>query len=160
MEFNKPVSNPMLVGTIELIKAEDTPEHRNMFVGEMAKATYLSPAVIDPAPTEDAEGKPKLAPGSKVQFPMLSTPDGKKFFMAFTDATEYEKWQEKNQKLPTFALKFDDYAAMLLHKDGEGKTCPALGFVINPFGGNIVIPREMVAGIVSARLAASKKPEQ
>ena len=28
MEFNKPVSNPMMVGSIELLKAEDTPEHR------------------------------------------------------------------------------------------------------------------------------------
>ena len=26
MEFNKPVSNPMMVGSIELLKAEDTPE--------------------------------------------------------------------------------------------------------------------------------------
>ena len=30
MEFNKPVSNPMMVGSIELLKAEDTPEHRQI----------------------------------------------------------------------------------------------------------------------------------
>ena len=35
MEFNKPVSNPMMVGSIELLKAEDTPEHRQMFLDEM-----------------------------------------------------------------------------------------------------------------------------
>ena len=35
MEFNKPVSNPMMVGSIELLKAEDTPEHRQMFLDEL-----------------------------------------------------------------------------------------------------------------------------
>ena len=88
MEFNKSVSNPMLVGSIELMKAEDTPEHRNMFVGELLKADLLSPAIVEPAPEENAEGKPVVAPGSKVQFPMLNTPDGARFFMAFTDRAE------------------------------------------------------------------------
>ena len=50
MEFNKPVSNPMMVGTIELLKAEDTPEHRQMFLEELQKAKFLAPVVIDPVP--------------------------------------------------------------------------------------------------------------
>ena len=41
MEFNKPVSNPMMVGSIELLKAEDTPEHRQMFLEELQKAKFL-----------------------------------------------------------------------------------------------------------------------
>ena len=57
MEFNKPVSNPLLVGSIELMKAEDTPAHRNMFIGELSKASFLSPAVIEPAPEPDKDGK-------------------------------------------------------------------------------------------------------
>lgn len=157
MEFNKPVSNPMLVGTIELLKAEDTPEHRNMFVAEMTKASFLAPALIDPEPVENAEGKLTIAGSSKIQFPMLSAPDGKKFFMAFTDASEYEKWQEKTRSLPTFALKFDDYVAMLFHKNGDGSTTQALGFVINPVGCNIIVPKEMVANIMAARVAAAKQ---
>lgn len=157
MEFNKPVSNPMLVGTIELLRAEDTPEHRNMFVTEMTKASFIAPALIDPEPVENAEGKLTIAGSSKIQFPMLSAPDGKKFFMAFTDASEYEKWQEKARPLPTFALKFDDYAAMLFHKNGDGSTTQALGFVINPVGCNIIVPKEMVANIMAARVAAAKQ---
>ena len=57
MEFNKNVSNPMLVGAIELMKAEDTPEHRSMFVDELVKAEFLSPAMVDPVPEEDGEGQ-------------------------------------------------------------------------------------------------------
>lgn len=169
MEFNKTVSNPMLVGTIELMKEEDTPAHRKLFMGELVKAEFLSPAVVQPAPKEGEDGKLALIPGSKVQFPMLVTPDGKKFFMAFTDTQEYDKWKEKNPQgpdrgegeapgeMPVFALKIDDYAAMVLRKDAQGNICPALGVVINPFGSNIVLPREMLAGLLSARAAQAKQ---
>ena len=157
MEFNKPVSNPMLVGCIELLKAEDSAGHRNMFVEELMKAVFQSPAIIDPEPAEDAEGKLVVAPNSKVQFPMLIAPDGKKFFMAFTDSGEYRKWAEKNKDLPYFALKFDDYARMLFHKDAMGNDCPALGIVINPMAASMVVPKEMVAGILAARMTQAKQ---
>ena len=106
MEFNKPVSNPMMVGSIELLKAEDTPEHRQMFLDELQKAKFLSPVVIDPVPVPDENGRVTIARDAKVQFPMLSTEDGRKFFMAFTDWTELKKWRdEENQQ--TFAMNFD-----------------------------------------------------
>ncbi len=158
MEFNKPVSNPMLVGCIELMKEEDTPDHRNMFVSELQKALFLSPAILDPEPVEGEDGQLKPAPGSKCQFPMLASPDGRKFFMTFTDAYEYKKWQEKSEKkLPTFALKFEELAAMLLARDSRGNMSPALGFVINPMGANIIVPREMAASIMAARAAQAKQ---
>ncbi len=161
MEFNKAVSNPMLMGCIELMKEEDTPEHRNMFVTELTKAQLLSPALMEPAPEEDAEGNLKPLPGTKVQFPMLSTSDGKKFLMAFTDRAEYESWQEKsNQKLPTFALRFEDYATLLFGRNAQGNTTPGLGFVINPVGANIIVPKEMVAGVMAAKAAQAKKQQE
>lgn len=157
MEFNQTVSNPMFVGCIELMKAEDTPEHRNMFVTELTKSSFQAPAVIDPEPVADEEGKLSVKPGSRVQFPMLLTPDGKKFFMGFTDPREYQKWVEKNKEMPFFALKFDDYANMLLSRDAQGNENPALGLVINPMGANVIIPKEMIAGIVGARVAQMKQ---
>lgn len=157
MEFNKAVSNPMLVGCIELMKAEDTPEHRNMFAAELAKASLQAPAIIEPEPAADGEGNLTVAPGSRVQFPMLAAPDGKRFFMGFTDAGEYRKWVEKNKELPTFSLKFDDYANMLLRRDAQGNECPALGFVINPMSANVIIPKEMIAGMIAARMAQAKQ---
>ena len=157
MEFNKTVSNPMLVGCIELMKAEDTPDHRNMFMTELTKASFQAPAIIDPEPAEDEEGNLTVAPGSRVQFPMLATPDGKKFFMGFTDPGEYRKWVEKNKELPTFSLKLDDYANMLLRRDAQGNVSPALGFVINPMGANVIIPKEMIAGMMAARVAQARQ---
>ena len=157
MEFNVPVSNPMLVGAIELLKAEDTPGHRSMFVGELQKASLLAPALVDPEPVEDGEGKLKITPGSKVQFPMLTSSDGKWYYMGFTDKVEYRKWQEKNRELPFFALKFEDYARMLFGRDSQGNICSALGFVINPYGANLVVQKQMVAGVMAARAAQAKK---
>lgn len=151
MEFNKSVSNPMLVGCVQLIRAEDTPEHRNMFVTELMKASLQAPALIDPAPVEDAEGNLNVTAGSRVQFPMLSTPDGKRFYMGFTDPVEYGKWAERNNNPPSFALKLDDYLGMMFRRDAQGNDNPAMGLVINPLGDNIVIPREMLAGIMAAK---------
>lgn len=153
MEFNKPVSNPMLVGCFQLLIAEDTVEHRNMLVNELQNANLLAPAMIEPAPEEDAEGNLRLIPGSKIQFPLLITPDGKQFFMGFTDDIEYQKWVAQNQPLPTFALRFDDYVGMMLNKDAMGNISQALGFVINPYGVNLIVSKDMIAGIMGTRLA-------
>ena len=81
--------------------------------------------MIVPVPVPDEIGRVTIARDAKVQFPMLSTEDGRKFFMAFTDWTELKRWRdEENQQ--TFAMNFDDYAGMLLRKDAQGNISPAL----------------------------------
>lgn len=155
MEFNKPVSNPMLLGCIELMKEEDTPEHREMFAAEFMKASFLAPAVVDPAPIVDEEGNEVIAPGSKIQFPMLGTQDGKRLFVAFTDRNEFDDWCEKNGKLPCFTLKMEDYGQMLLMKNPMGELSPAIGLVINPLSTNLVISREMVANLMTRKMMAN-----
>lgn len=54
-------------------------------------------------------------------------------------------------------MNFDDYAGMLLRKDAQGNISPALGFVINPFGGNIVVTREMVASMIGSKAESSRQ---
>ena len=152
MEFNKPVSNPMLVGCIELLRAEDTLEHQNMFIAELLRANLLAPALIDPAPEEDEEGNLKLIPGSKIQFPMHLAPDGKQYLMCFTDEVEYQLWVERNHPCPTFAMVFDDYIGMMLRKDSNGNTIRTDGIVINPYGANLVMPKDMLAQIMGNRM--------
>lgn len=150
MEYNKSVSNPILVGAIELMKADNSPEHRNLFTNEMLKAEFFLPAQITPEPSMDDKGQVKLTAENKVQFPMLTAPDGKVFFMAFTDKMELKKWKDE-EKQHTFAAVFDEYASMILRKDSQ-----AAGFVINPFGSNIVVPKEMIGSVIAARMAAQQ----
>lgn len=152
MEYNKAVSNPMLMGAIELVKAEDTPEHKKMVSEEIVKAVYLTFAKVTPIPPS---GETKLPPGSNVQLPVIAAPNGKQFFLAFTDNTELKKWKIEEEQ-QTLAMTFDDYAMMLFRRDGQGNPSPVAGFVINPMGANIIVPKEMVAHYVAARMAKEK----
>ncbi len=153
MEFNKPVSNPMLLGCIELIRDEDSQEHREMFVEEFSKALFVAPAMVNPAPVEDEEGNLKLSPQSQIQFPMLSTADGKKLYMAFTDTKEYEAWEAQNQKFPMFTLNMQDYANMLLRKDPMGNPYPIAGIVVNPMSTNMIISKELLGTMMARKMA-------
>lgn len=138
----KTVTNPMLVGAMELLKADNTPEHRKLVMEEVMHAQFLSPVLIDPAPEPNENGLIKVAPDSKIQLPMLSSPDGKHFFMAFTDMSELQKWKkEPNQAIMTF--NFKQYMGML-----TAPTNTSNGVVINPFGNNMVIPKEMVEAMM------------
>ena len=152
MEFNKPVSNPMMMGFIELLKEDPSEEHRSMFVNELVKGSYMAPVNLVPAPVQTPDGRWVVDPDTQFHFPFLKTTDGKEFFMGFTDQAEFDKWVEVNRPAPYFALNFEDYANMMFLADGSGKACTAEGLVINPMGANVVIPRAMMAGILITKL--------
>lgn len=154
MEFNKTTSNPMLMGTIQLVKADPSQEHKNMFITELMKAQFMAPVLVTPEPEVDAEGKAKLVPGSKVQFPMLTAPDGKHFFMAFTDKMEFKSFKEE-ENAPFFALNVEEYAGMVLRKDSQ-----AAGVVINPKSDNMILPKEMLASLMAAKIAKIKAEQE
>ncbi len=156
MEFKKTVTNPMLVGAMEVLRAEDTPEHREMFLEEVLKAVFLMPAVVTPTPEIGPDGEVKLSPDSRIQFPMLSAPDGKQFFMAFTDWTELKKWKDEDGQ-QTFAFRFKDYADMLLKKTPDGKENPASGFLINPYGAKMMITKEVAASLIARIVHQARK---
>ena len=142
MKGIKPITNPMLTGAMELMKASDTVEHRQMFIGEMIHAKFLSPVVINPQPVPDENGISKIDKDAKIQVPMLTAPDGKHFFMAFTDLDELQKWnKEGGQQI--FGFSFADYVGMVKNSKEASN-----GFVINPYSHNIVMTTEMMDVIV------------
>ncbi len=148
MEFNKKVSNPMLIGAIELLKADPSLEHQQIFINEMMKASFLAPVKITPAPEEDEDGKIKVDERQKIQFPMLTAADGKHFFMAYTDKMELEKGRQRMEgqegELFETSVKMGEYIEMTLRPGSNSEGC-----VINPFGANIAIPREMMISLAA-----------
>lgn len=139
----KPITNPMLVGAMELLKAENTPDHRKLVMEEIMHARFLSPVVVDPVPVPDENGVSTITKDHKINLPMLTTADGKHFFMAYTDLTELQKWKkEENQQI--FGFDFKDYVNMLMAEGGVSS-----GVIINPFGHNLMIPKEMVENMVA-----------
>ena len=119
----------------------------------MIKAKYLTPAVITPSPERDEKGRPRLTPENKIQFPMVKAPDGRSFYMAFTDSIEFRKWKQEEENL--FALAFPEYAGLILRKGN-----PAAGVVINPFGSNVMITREMIVSLAAAGMKRREEAQK
>ena len=150
MELNKSVSNPMLVGAMQLIKAdgkEPDPAHQKMFMEELDKAVLLAPVEMTEG---EEEGK------AMVRFPILTGGDGKQFFVLFTDNAALESSQnsESGKAIPesfsekTAAVRFLEMARVLLSKGPDGQDNPVFGIVINAFMENIIIPKTAVQGMV------------
>lgn len=157
MKFNEAVSNPLLVGAIELLKEEPTPEHQKMVADEIVKAIYLSPVKVMSMPEPNEKGEVEFQAGEKqeLQFPALTAPDGKIYFLAFTDEEEFVKWSE-HEAHTKFSMSFDDYAGLLFQKDAMGNSSPVSGMVINPYGANIVIAKEMIAQYIAEKMDRKK----
>lgn len=154
MEQPKAINNPMLVGAMELLKADNSTKHRDFFLQELLKAHFLTPATVTPKPERDADGVVRMQPDSQVQVPMLSSREGIRYFMAFTDIQELKKWVknlEEGQQL--FVFGFQDFAGMVRRTDSQ---CD--GFAINPGGANIRVTRNMIETIQEA-LAGGKPPQ-
>lgn len=142
-ERRKSFNNPMLMGALELLRAENTQEHRNMVMQEILRGRFLCPVIVDPPLVPDEEGIARASADSKVNMLLISAPDEKQFFMGYTDMEELKKWDPdcKNQLI---AFKFSDYVQMLLKPD-----CNVSGVVINPFDHNLVITKDMIMDMLN-----------
>lgn len=161
MEYNKMVSNPMLVGAIELAKAERTPEHQKLVTEEIFKAVFLTPARVNPTPEADGG---KVGPDMQVLLPQLEAPGGLRFYMAFTDAQELNKW-EPAKDWQNVTMTFEDYAKLMFNKEAQAVEHPVVGVVINPFSSNIIIYKDKIAQYIALKMdqayrAVKKSPEE
>ena len=137
MEQPKAIQNPMLVGAMELLKADNSTKHRDFFLQE---AQLPTPATVTPKPERDENGLVRMAPDAQIQIPMLSTREGVRYFMGFTDVQELKKWVKsmgEEQQLLVFG--FQDFASVVKRADSQ---CD--GFAINPGGANIRVTRGMI----------------
>ncbi len=142
MVFRKKVENPMLAGTIEMLKADDTPEHRVMMMEEIFQAEFMTPVRATPSPTLNEDGTYRLEPGSKLQFPLINGKDGKQFFVACTNEGELKKCFKDDEDPHYFTVSFKELSEMQVRKDANGNMSPAVGIVINPLSSNIIVPKE------------------
>lgn len=155
MERPRAISNPMLVGAMELLKADNSTKHRDFFLQELMKAHLITPAKVTPMPEKDESGMVRMSPDAQIQLPMLSTGEGVRYFMSFTDIQELKKWvksMEEGQQLLVFG--FQEFAAMVKRADSQ---CD--GFAINPGGANIRVTRKMIDTIQEA-LAGNRRDEK
>lgn len=137
----KPVTNPFLVAAIQKAREDSTAEAWANMVREVAKARFITP--VDTSPLPDVEGGTRLLKGNtSFSLHVLEDPASRqKYYMAFTDWEELGKWRSKpGQRV--LILTFEDYAHLVL----DGKINMG-GFIINPYGGNVVVGRAMMEAV-------------
>ncbi len=120
-----------------------TLERQQMFDQEMFKATYMTPVKITPEPEADEDGNMKIAEGSQVAVQVLPVKNNKGLMMAFTDSREFKKW-DKAAEMHSFSMTMQEFIANVMRDQNLA------GVAINPFGDNIVIPRERVEMMMKA----------
>ena len=149
-ELNDAVAaNPDLATEVENVKEARKAfmERQQMFDQEMFKAKYMTPVIITPEPEVDEDGNIKLAEGSKISMQVLpiKNQEMKGIMMAFTDAKEFQKW-DKAAGLHTLSITMQELFGNVL-KDPK-----LAGVAINPFGANVIIPRERMEMMVKAAM--------
>ena len=144
VDVNKPQENPKLKALFIQKKAAKSDEEfdgvMNELCGEIVmNAHFLSVVKFSKEPESKGSNQVVVTKGTQIAFPMLSTQDNRKFYPAFIDWDELNKWNiMKDTKPKTLILSFDDYAAMVLDSNGGD------GFVINPFSDNLILDRKII----------------
>lgn len=147
---NKAIKNPGLLLAIRVMRENPTPENQSRMIDEMMKAKFLAPAVIEMAPFMVGTNRTSLRDRTRMKFLSIQNSEGLRFFPAFTDEEELKKYNlEKRQQ--AVHLTFDDYARIVL--DGGSA---AGGFVINPFGENLIFDRATVLSLRKQKLRREK----
>ncbi len=141
-DANKPVTNPDLVTAIHKAREDSTAEAWAVMVREAAKARFITPVDISPLSSLDEAEEQALQRETTFSLHMLEDSSShQQFYMAFTDWEELRSWRSApGQRV--LILTFDDYARMVL----DGKLASG-GFVINPFGGNVVFDKAMIEAV-------------
>lgn len=139
VDVNKPVENPRLKALFEQWRQQQTDDLLNKVFEEIVlRSHFLSVMMLSEEPEQNHDDTATIRQGTIMQFPMLTTHDGKHFYPAFTDWNELSKWQNIGSPPKTLIMAFDDYAAMALSKEGVD------GIVINPFGDNFLLDNPLL----------------
>lgn len=151
VDVNTTVTNPDLVLAIKEMQQNNTKEMQDQMINAVMKAHFISPVNISPVPgPSDEVGKVVLKEKTTISFNIIENSANQQFFLAFTDWDELGKWC-KNENQQTLIMPFDDYVAMILNEKGNSD-----GFVINPFGGNVVFSKAMIRALQAEKERRAK----
>lgn len=150
-----PVFNPELKKSIAALKEENSPQKLNAVINELVKSPLLAPAMFDmqgkPAPKPGPDGRIQLPKNTKVSLVMINSPEGKHYYLAFSDWEAAQEWQKQAGKgRPIMALRFDDFANMLQ------KNPDAAGLVLNPGANSLRLEAPLIASVKKQKDAIAK----
>lgn len=140
LRVNQLIENPNLKEYMKAAKEEKTSETIGRVYEEIAmRARLLIVVNIEAEIQTNEEGEQFVDEHAKIQFPLLSAPNGQLFYPAFTDMEEVKKWGIFGDENPTTVLmNFEDYLLMMDNNTNSE------GFVVNPFSDNVILNRRTV----------------
>ncbi len=146
-DIDKKIQNMELIIAMRVLQQENTPENRNRMLNEMMRSKFITPATIPESEAEKVRENQKKGENVPVQvsFKVVTTKDGRRFLPAFTDSVQLNEWKEKcgiTIPLKNMIMNFDVYAQYILNSGGD-----LAGYIINPFGENLVFPAELIKNL-------------
>ncbi|MDR0915595.1 MAG: SseB family protein [Oscillospiraceae bacterium] len=132
-EANTAVTNPSLTAAIAAMQREPSAQSRSVVDAEIKNARFLSPVTVAPRPKAESGEPFTVGEGTKIVFIGITNAEGVRFLPVFSDWAELKKWRDIPDE-QTVVTTFDDLCAIVSRESGAG-------FVINPFGENLVVAR-------------------
>ena len=136
------IKNPKLVEAMRQVLRSDNEESRSKLAAALMDSRLLSPIERQTVLTE------KTGPSTRIRFEDIQNTEGEKFYLAFTDLNEYEKWNDDESHIQALIMTLEDFGNILIRNINDLK-----GFVINPFGENISISKSLLLSLLKQREA-------
>ncbi len=138
-EFNKALEEAILK-----VKTDKTPQAQDAFLNVLVRSRLITPVTIDPPPTgKDEQGRVQIPKNSKITFHLMKNAQGTVYYPVFSHWDEVRKGPHA-QDQNTLVLPFREIANLIL-KNPES----AEGFVLNPFSDGLVMPKQLIEGVVN-----------
>ena len=137
-----PAFNPKVKETIAAFKENNNPKNLNDILNELVRSPLLAPAVFDlqgqPAPKPEADGRVQLPKETKISLVMVTSPEGKRYYLGFSDWDAVHEWQKAQPKAAQqiILLRFDDYANMIA-KNAEAFMAAGADIILLPAPGTV-----------------------
>lgn len=148
MDTDIKMRNEKLLKAIADLKVDNTPETRIAYVNSLLEAKFLVPAVFEPKPERDENGKVINQEKIKVHFRVLTTENKEQVFPCFTNDAEFEKGFPE-EGIERVLMEYKNLVPLIVGSKGAMS-----GFAIDPFGVNMPVTAALIEQIEKNRLNA------
>lgn len=136
------VKNPELIAAMREMQKHENSRTLSKMAAALMDSRLLSPIEQQTILTE------KEGPSTRIRFESIQNTEGDKYYLAFTDMNEYEKWNENGHNEKALIMTMEDFGNILIRQVNDLK-----GFVINPYGENVSISKQLLLSLLKQREA-------
>ncbi len=131
------ITNPKLVQAMQDVVKNDNAYTRGVMAAALMDAKLLSPILRETVLME------QKGPATRIKFEHIQNTEGDRYYLAFTDMEEYNKWNEDGTHGQALIMTMEDFGNILIRNVNDLK-----GFVINPYGENVSISKSLLLSLL------------